>query len=113
MTKEKPFQNITYKSADLLDMFAPANIINQIGVLVSVLPVIRERPFYAPVTDLAVIDKDGPQWASCLSFKSFRVIAFTCLTHQSSKRESGIASAIEVVAVTINTIIKLFVLLIP
>jgi hypothetical protein len=53
VTKEKSFQNITYKSADLLDMFAPANIINQIGVLVSVYPVIRERRFYAPVPDLS------------------------------------------------------------
>jgi hypothetical protein len=34
-----------YKSADLLDMFAPANIINQIGVVVSACPVIRERLF--------------------------------------------------------------------
>jgi hypothetical protein len=51
VTKEMPFQNITYKNADLLDMFAPANIINQIGVLVSVFPVIRESPFTRLVGD--------------------------------------------------------------
>jgi hypothetical protein len=45
MTKEKTVQNITYKSADLLDLFASANIINQIGVLVSAFPFIRERQF--------------------------------------------------------------------
>ncbi|MGV6958310.1 hypothetical protein ACWA3C_28085, partial [Pseudomonas chlororaphis] len=36
--------NIVHKNAGFLDVFARTNIINQIGVLVSVFPGIREEP---------------------------------------------------------------------
>ncbi|MGR6614745.1 hypothetical protein [Pseudomonas fluorescens] len=38
LPKRKESINITHKNAGLLDVFARTNIINQIGVLVSVFP---------------------------------------------------------------------------